>query len=209
MNPEKIGILGTGNVGSALSKGLARAGYEVFAGSRNPDKQSAVSLKEFHQSIAPVSYEDAIHHSDTIIISLVPSALEDIYPILNKAPKKIVIDAMNTVGRHGNDTVSTTTRLMQNTSHKIVKCFNTTGAENLEDPAYASGGIDMFMAGDDEEAKKTARKLALDLGFHECHDFGNSQSFELLESLAKCWIQMAVKNGMGRNIGFRILSKNN
>src|SRR3982750_1450180 len=42
---------------------------------------------------------------------------------------------------------------------KVVKAFNTTGANNMANSAYASGKLMMPVAGDDSEAKKPGRGL--------------------------------------------------
>lgn len=48
-------------------------------------------------------------------------------------------------------------------------------------------GLDTFMAGHSDKAKKIARQLAVDLGFAHCYDFGARDKAGLLEQLALCW----------------------
>ncbi|MEL6987755.1 MAG: hypothetical protein AAGK97_07965 [Bacteroidota bacterium] len=67
--------------------------------------------------------------------------------------------------------------------------------------------LDMFMAGDNRIAKETAKMLAIDAGFENCYDFGGSDKVALLEKFALSWINLAIFQGMGRNIGFKILFK--
>lgn len=54
----KIAILGTGNVGNALAKGLGKAGYEVCFGSRNPTKAKTV------EGCETFSQKEAVENSD-------------------------------------------------------------------------------------------------------------------------------------------------
>ncbi|HRX00389.1 MAG TPA: NADPH-dependent F420 reductase, partial [Cyclobacteriaceae bacterium] len=89
----------------------------------------------------------------------------------------------------------------------IVKCFNTTGAENMANPRYGNTGIDMFYAGDSTKAKEVARQLALDLGFEEIFDFGGSDKFLLLEQFALSWINLAIMQGYGRDFAFKIIKR--
>ena len=89
----------------------------------------------------------------------------------------------------------------------IVKCFNTTGFENMADPRYPDGALDMFVAGDSAQGKASARQLALDAGFAECHDFGGDDKAALLEQFALCWINLAIMQGQGRNLGFKLLRR--
>ena len=98
--------------------------------------------------------------------------------------------------------------LMKMTTCKdIVKCFNTTGAENMANPVYRGTGIDMFYAGDSVLAKKTAALLAKDLGFENVYDFGGSDQFNLLEQFALSWINLAMMQGYGRGIGFKVMKR--
>lgn len=90
---------------------------------------------------------------------------------------------------------------------EIVKCFNSTGFENMLNPVYHGEGIDMFMAGDSEKAKSVAKKLALDCGFGPCINFGKSDKVELLEKFALSWINLAIIQGHGRNLAFKIVNR--
>ena len=68
-------------------------------------------------------------------------------------------------------------------SEKIVKCFNSTGFENMINPVYNGNGIDMFCVGNSKEAKDLASSLAKEIGFANCWDFGGDDKVELLENL--------------------------
>jgi len=91
------------------------------------------------------------------------------------------------------------------TQAEVVKCFNTTGFENMKNPAYGDTQLDLFMAGNSTAAKAIARQLALDAGFANCYDFGGSDRVALLEQFALAWINLAIFQQMGRNIGFKLL----
>jgi predicted dinucleotide-binding enzyme len=91
---------------------------------------------------------------------------------------------------------------------EIVKCFNSTGFENMANPTYPGDtDLDMYMAGDSIHGKSIARQLALDAGFGECYDFGGNEKVALLESFAMVWINLAIMQGQGRNIGFKIVKR--
>ena len=74
-------------------------------------------------------------------------------------------------------------------------------------PIYNGEAIDMFMAGDSEKAKSVAKQLALDCGFGSCIDFGKSDKVELLEKFALSWINLAIVQGYGRNLAFRVVRR--
>jgi hypothetical protein len=65
----------------------------------------------------------------------------------------------------------------------------------------------MFMAGDSEKAKSVAVQLSMDLGFGSCIDFGKADKVELLEKLALSWINLAIMQGHGRNMAFKIVKR--
>ncbi|OQA03013.1 MAG: hypothetical protein BWY67_02486 [Bacteroidetes bacterium ADurb.Bin397] len=65
----------------------------------------------------------------------------------------------------------------------------------------------MFMAGDSATAKDIAVQLAIDCGFENCYDFGKSDKVSLLEKFALSWINLAIMQGHGRDIAFRIVRR--
>jgi predicted dinucleotide-binding enzyme len=128
---------------------------------------------------------------------------------MGSVANKVVIDAMNSVRAKPegyNNTFEALTALTADA--EIVKCFNTTGFENMANPVYPNGlHIDMFMAGDSKIAKEIASHLAKDLGFENCYDFGGSDKVALLEQLVLIWINMAMSQGLGRNFAFKIVKR--
>ena len=89
----------------------------------------------------------------------------------------------------------------------VVKCFNSTGFENMSDPKYGNTAADMFVAGSTAKGKQIASKLTNDIGFTECYDFGGDDKAVLLEQLALCWINLAIFQKQGRNIAIKILKR--
>ena len=77
----------------------------------------------------------------------------------------------------------------------------------MRDPSYDGVGIDMFMAGSSERGKQVARQLALEAGFAECYDFGGDDKVVLLEQFALAWINLAIMQGQGRQIAFKVLRR--
>jgi predicted dinucleotide-binding enzyme len=68
---------------------------------------------------------------------------------------------------------------------------------------YSIKHVDALSADYSAKAKQAARPLALDLGFENVYDFGGSDKFNLLEQFALCWINLAMMQGLGRNIAFK------
>ena len=79
----KIAIIGKGNVGTALSKGLSKAGHEIKFGHRDPKEPVAEAAKWGEVIILAIPHEN------------VNDAIKEIHP---QADGKIVIDVTNAVG---------------------------------------------------------------------------------------------------------------
>jgi predicted dinucleotide-binding enzyme len=88
----------------------------------------------------------------------------------------------------------------------VVKAFNTTGFENMQNPRYGENAVTMFYAGDDPEAKKVVNGLAKDLGFDPI-DAGGLPEAHALEILASFWGNLAYAQKMGRGIAFRLMRR--
>ena len=203
----KIAVIGSGNVGGALAQGWAKAGHEITFGVRNKDEFKGNRLSE-SKDITIASISDAVKKSEVIVIAAVPQAVQSIAEAMGDLSNKVIIDAMNSVRVKPEPYSNTTEALIQLTNCKdIVKCFNTTGAENMADPVYQGKGIDMFYAGDSDKAKQVATQLAKDLGFESVYNFGGSDKFNLLEQFALGWINLAMMQGYGRGIAFKVLKR--
>ena len=89
---------------------------------------------------------------------------------------------------------------------RVVKAFNTTGAENMTNPAYRNGQALMLVCGDDEAARRQVAALAARIGF-DAVDAGPLAVARLLEPLAMLWIHLAVRAGLGRDFAFGMLRR--
>lgn len=77
----------------------------------------------------------------------------------------------------------------------------------MKNTFYGNVEIDMFVAGDSEKGKLAAIQLAKDAGFAECYDIGGNDKFELMEQFALFLINLAMFQGQGRGIGFKLLKR--
>jgi hypothetical protein len=204
----KIAIIGSGNVGSALANGWIKAGHQVIFGVRNPGSPKTQKALELIPNAKVQTITDASKNSEVIVITTPPEAVLELVPQLGDISSKIVIDTTNSI-RSKPEPYATAYHAIKalSKSDKVVKCFNTTGFENMANPIYNNKGIDMFSAGNNSEAKELASKLALDLGFEKCYDFGGDDKVELLEKFALSWINLAIMQGHGRNLAFKLLKR--
>jgi len=204
----KIAIIGTGNVGSALASKWAQAGHELFIGVRDKENFKGKNLlNNLNTSLHTI--QEAVANADVILLATPAPAAIDIAKSLGNTTSKIIIDAANIVmGRGPEGFANVSDAILANTQTKdVVKCFNTTGANNMADTIYNGTALDMFVAGDSVKGKQVAQQLALDAGFENCYDVGGNDKFELMEKFAFFWINLAMFQGQGRNIGFKLLKR--
>jgi predicted dinucleotide-binding enzyme len=204
----KIAIIGTGNVGGALATKWSKAGHEINLGVRDVNNfKGKELLNNRNTSVSTIA--DAVLRSEIILLSTpAPSAVETV-KALGDTTGKIIIDAMNVVmGRGPQGYKHTTEAILDNTQTRdVVKCFNTTGFNNMENTQYGEMALDAFVAGDSEKGKFAAIQLAKDAGFGECYSIGGNDKFELMEQFAWFWINLAMFQGQGREIGFKLLKR--
>ncbi|MBU6157610.1 MAG: NAD(P)-binding domain-containing protein [Bacteroidetes bacterium] len=201
-----IAIIGTGNVGGALATNWSKKGHNINLGVRDVNQFKGIELLK-NQNTKAHSINEAVAQSEVILISTPPTAIIEIIEQMGDVTGKIIIDATNAVRQQPDPYKTVYHCLAEKTKAEIVKCFNSTGFENMLNPIYNGEGIDMFMAGDSELAKKAAAQLALDAGFGTCMDFGKSDKVELLEKLALSWINLAIMQGHGRNMAFKVVRR--
>lgn len=204
----KIAIIGTGNVGGALATKWANKGHEINLGVRDVNNFKGKELLN-NPNTKAFTIGEAVKKSDIILLSTPATSTVDVVKSLGDTTAKIIIDAMNVVmGKGPQGYKHTTEAILDNTQTRdVVKCFNTTGFNNMLNPKYGDSAIDMFVAGDSEKGKTTAIQLAKDAGFAECYSIGGNDKFELMEQFAWFWINLAMFQGHGRDIGFKLLKR--
>jgi predicted dinucleotide-binding enzyme len=203
-----IAIIGTGTVGGALATKWANKGHRIFLGVKDRSNfKGKELLQNPNTSVHYVS--EAVEAAEIILVATPAMAAVDVAKSLGNTTGKIIIDSMNVVmGRGPAGFSNTAEAILANTqTQSVIKCFNTTGFNNMENPQYGELAIDAFMAGNDASAKEKVRQLALDAGFATCYDVGGNDKFQLMEQFAFFWINLAMMQGQGRNIGFKLLKR--
>ncbi len=205
----KITIIGSGHVGTALGQGFLRSGHQVSFGVRDESSAKAEVTKTLMTGAIVTSIEEACRSAEVIIITTPSDAILSLIPQFGNTNDKIIVDATNSVRTRPEPFPTAFHAIKEMTaSEKVVKCFNTTGFENMINPIYpGAGGVDMFCAGNDKKSKAVVQQLAKDLGFSQCWDFGGDEQVELLEKWALCWINLAMRQGYGRDIAIKILMR--
>jgi predicted dinucleotide-binding enzyme len=209
----QIAIVGTGNIGGALARKWSAAGHHIFLGVRDTGNFKGKDLLS-EPNISVHSIREAVEKADVILIAVLPPATADIVKAMGDVAGKIIIDTMNsfrTKPEGYDDTFTALKDLCK--SAEVVKCFNSTGFENIQNPVYSLANpvahnvtLDMFVAGSSVKGKQAAKQLSLDAGFENCYDFGGDDKVGLLEQFAFCWINLAIQ-GQGRNLAFKVIKR--
>ena len=188
-----ITVIGHGSVGGTLATEWANAGHDITIGARKPSGDAAQHLSQT-VGITVTTISESLSHPEVILVAVPAHAGIE------------VADQIASAGPDPYETVADALQVRVNGT-RVVKAFNTTGAENMADPAYGGDRLDMFMAGSDDDAKAITASLASDAGFGACYDVGDPSFFASLEHLARIWISLAVTQGHGRDIGFKLLHR--
>jgi hypothetical protein len=205
----KIAVIGSGNVGRAICLQALKAGHEVLVGVNLPlsEKSKLLASEIGVEHLTDIA--KAVKASEIIIIATPAHVILSIIELFGDVSQKIIIDATNAVRIKPEPYNTAFDAILKITNcTQVVKCFNTTGFENLLNPNYEGQKIDLFAAGNSKIAKEYVKKLALEMGFGNCYDFGGDDKVELLEQFALSWINLAIMQGHGRNMAFKLLRRN-
>jgi hypothetical protein len=171
----KIGIIGSGNIGGTLTKLCARHGHEVaVANSRGPDTLAGL-VEEAGEGTRAATVDDAAGFGEVVVVAVPLRAYRDLpaEPLAGR----IVVDANNyypardgSIAELDDDSTTSSELLAAHIpASKVVKAFNTMhygplGGEGRPD-APRDERLAIFLAGDDEDAKRTVAGLIDELGF--------------------------------------------
>lgn len=189
----RIGIIGKGQVGSALRRGLEREGYLV--------KAAGHYLREVN---------DIAVRTDVIILAVPFAAIDDVVrDIGDTANGKTIVDVTNVMTSDYQLALGCTTSGAEELQKKlpaarVVKAFNTVFAGHMHDGKALNEQITAFAAGDDAEAKATVLQLEREIGF-DAVDAGPLMNARWLETLGYFHIQLGYNLKMGTDVEFKLI----
>lgn len=209
----RIGVIGPGNVGGTLGRGWVKYGHEVKFGAVDPFASKVQELiGDIGAGASAGTVAEAAAFGDVVALTTPWPAARAALLSAGDLTGKIVLDCTNPLktdlsGLETEAGKSAAEQIAEWASGaRVVKIFNTTGFNNMANPDYNGKPITMFYAGDDAEAKRTAARLAADLGFDPV-DAGPLSNAGLLEHLAMLWIYLAVYGNQGRDFALTIVRR--
>lgn len=171
--PLKIGIIGTGNIGSALARLWVQAGHEVLMSSRHPEELKPLA-SELGSKARVGTPREAAAFGSVVLISVPYGALPQIgRDYAKELAGKVVLDTGNPYPGRDGDMANEARRKGTGIASKeflpgvrLVRAFNAIAAANLRSEAHRKGEpIGIPIAGDDKTALSIASSLVKDAGF--------------------------------------------
>ena len=168
----KIGMIGSGNVGSALGTALAIAGHSVMFSSRTLEDDKKLAAKVGANASAGTP-QQAAAFGDVLVFSVPYRALPDLGKTLaNEIKGKVIIDACNPYPNRDGDIANwarekgaglASAELLPGA--RIVRAFNAVGAARMGEAHTEPGRFGMPIAGDDKAAIEIASRLIREIGY--------------------------------------------
>ncbi len=183
----KIGIIGTGNIGSALTRHFTRLGHDVVvANSRGPESLAALAKET---GAKPVKVEEVPRGRDLVVVTIPQGKVPNLpRGLLKNVPDGvIVIDTGNYYPRQRDGNIDGIEKgllesrwVEQQLGHPVIKVFNNIYAEHLAErgrPPGTPGRIALPVAGDSAQAKAVVMELVNDMGFDAVDAGGLDESW--------------------------------
>ena len=202
MSKMRVGVLGSGDVGKSFARAFAALGHEVMIGSRTPEK-----LSDFAGSTAGVStgtFEETAKFGDLIALATHGQGTSE---ALRQAGAqnfdgKVLIDATNPLDFStgaprlyiGFDDSLGEQVQRQLPGARVVKAFNTVGNALFYQPNLPGGPPDMFLCGNDDDAKKTVSQVCDAFGWGVV-DLGGIDGSRYLEPMCLTWVLHGIRTG--------------
>jgi 8-hydroxy-5-deazaflavin:NADPH oxidoreductase len=213
---RRVGVLGRGEVGRRLARGFQSRGHEVMIGTRDPGKPELHEwLSGEGRGVQAGTLAETAAHGELLVLAVLGNAAEQ--AIAEAGPDnfsgKVVIDAMNpldfSVGFPPRLSITGEDSLGERVQRvlpeaKVVKAFNTIGSPYFVDPDFSQGAPTMLIAGDDEEAKRTAADVLADFGWSDTIDIGGIEGSRELEAICIAWVKIGGARGAWDH-GFKLL----
>ena len=171
----KIGMIGSGNIGGALTRRFSAAGHQVsLANSRGPASLADLARETGAHA---ASVDEVACGNDVIVVAVPLCKIDDLPPgLLAKSPADtIVIDTSNYYPQQRDGRIEAIEAglvesrwVEQRLGRPVVKVFNSIFAAHLQEggkPEGTAGRIALAVAGDDPKTKAVVMGLVDGIGF--------------------------------------------
>jgi 8-hydroxy-5-deazaflavin:NADPH oxidoreductase len=207
-----VAIIGTGNVARGIGSRLVAGGHEVTVLGRETADAEAVAQEIGEAGSAKAGRSGEPIAGDVVVLAVYyPDARVAVEEYGDSLAGKVVVDITNPVNETFDGLVTPPDSSAAQElaaiapSARVVKAFNTTFAGTLREGEISGEPLDVFVAGDDEDAKATVSKLVTDGGLRPI-DAGPLKRARELEAAGL--LHMSIQGGLGTGFGsaLKILS---
>ena len=217
MRSMKIGILGTGDVGQALGRGLVSIGHEVRMGSREAGNVKARAwVSKTDERASAGTFADAAAFGEIVFLATIWSGTENALKLAGakNLAGKVVVDVTNPLVFTPNAPPSLALGHTDSGGEqvqrwlpesRVVKAFNIVGNAHMFHPDFPGGPPDMFVCGNDAAAKKTVTEICAAFGWPVI-DIGGIEGSRLLEPICILWVLYGIQHSSW-NHAFKLLRK--
>ena len=213
----QVTVIGAGNMGRGVGHRLVAGGHDVTVVDRDPeeDGQLAEELQDAAQggdTVEAVGPSSELRGEVMILAVYYPGTLEIARELGERLAGKMVVDISNPLNEtyDGLATAPGTSAAEEVAATmpagtRMVKAFNTTFSGTLVEGQVAGQPLDVFIAGDDEEAKETVAQLVRDGGLRAI-DVGPLERARQLEGLGFLGIMLQQPLGLGFQSAWKLIS---
>lgn len=199
----KIGVFGTGMVGKSIAAKLVERGHEVKMGSRTADNENAAAwVAEAGKKASQGTFADAAAFGELVFNCTSGGASIEVVRAAGaeSLAGKILIDVANPLDFSKgmppmlsifNDDSLGERIQRELPDTRVVKALNTINANIMVDPARVPGEHDVFVSGNDAEAKaRVASLLKEEFGWKNVIDLGDIGTARGTESYLPLWLRL-------------------
>lgn len=195
----KIGVLGTGITGQTIATKLVELGHDVMMGSRDEANPKAVAWakEEGHNALYGTFMNAAAFGEIIFNCTLGPASLDALRMAgVENLRGKILIDTSNPLNKSTDPwtlTVCNTDSLGEQMQRifpetRVVKTLNTVNANVMVDPAKLIERTQVFVSGNDIEAKAQVVMILRDwFGWKDILDLGDITTSRAVEMYLPLW----------------------
>ena len=200
-----IGILGTGDVGKQVAAGFAKKGHTVKVGTRDPGSEKVAKLVKYAgKNCTSGTFDEAAAFGELLFLATLWSGTQNALTLAGRKnfAGKILIDATNPLvfepGKmvrlalgHTDSGGEQVQRWVPDA--RVVKAFNIVGNADMVDPNFPGGPPDMFICGNDAQAKSVVTRLLKEFGC-PAFDLGGIECSRVLEPICILWVIYGMKS---------------
>ncbi|MER5867384.1 NAD(P)-binding domain-containing protein [Kitasatospora sp. NPDC002040] len=200
----RVGIIGTGTVGRTLAAKLVSLGHEVTLGSRTKENAAALAWAEqagpyghsgtFAEAAA---FGELVINATSGVVAVQALRLAGAEPLAGKVlidvSNPLVFSPLGEVSLEPVNSDSVGEQIQREfPAARVVKALNTVNSEVMVDPGRVPGEHNLFVAGNDPEAKAEVVALLTEFGWPQGSvlDLGDITAARALEMLMPFWLKL-------------------